>query len=109
MVEFYHIDPDRLYENIPRWQIEILIRQLPALEADEQLQLADAAMIPHAEEKAMKRRLKQLETIARGRLGGAPRGNKVRPAIQVERMSKEQAAAWLHEHGAKVVESNGGI
>jgi len=82
--------------RLPRWQLELLAEQLPALYATELLDRLTVTMAPHMERDARMRLIRQLERLIDT--------DEIEP-IEIIEHDPAKAAEWLKEHGWEVVQS----
>lgn len=93
-MRFYHVDPDRLW-RLPQWQLELLVEQLPALKAEEQLSRIDAASAPYAKDYERRSFIQRLLGLVRYREPRPPR-------VQVAEVDPQKAAQWFAQQGIRV-------
>lgn len=100
LTRFYAIDPERII-TMPTYLVMGLIRQMPAIQAEQQLAAIQAATLPHVGEKGQhqaRRAIRQLERLA---MRGLVPPNKREP-VEVIEVNPEKAREWAEARGIKI-------
>jgi hypothetical protein len=100
IVRFYHIDPERIL-NLPRWVVQLLVEQMPAIEAIEAQAAITAASAPHLTDRAFGRLLRRLERQAQPFMSEPEK-----PAPEIIEVNPEKAAEWFAAQGLVVVQAS---
>lgn len=97
LVRFYGLAPDEILA-LPMWQLAMLQWHLPALAAQEQLERAEAAVLPHVKEG--RDRARYMINLRRIATAAYPPPERRRP--EVVEQDPEKAREWFARRGIKV-------
>lgn len=82
--------------TLPRWQVQLLIRELPALDALENTATIEAVLAPYLKDHDRRALLRRLDRRMRSLRAPEPA-----PELPTDH-DPEQAAAWFAAQGIKV-------
>lgn len=100
LVRFYALDPERIM-TMPAFLLAGLIRQMPAIQAGQQLASIQAATLPHVGEKGRTQVQRVIRNLERQAMRGLDQPT-VRPKVEVIEHNPEKAREWALERGIKV-------
>lgn len=94
-MRFYNIDPDRFFE-LPIWQIDILSRQMPALDASDQLVGIDVATAPHLKRSDYREKIRHLRSVA------FTESRPIAQPMEKEEINPAKAEEWFASMGMRI-------
>ncbi|KPL89997.1 hypothetical protein [Herpetosiphon geysericola] len=94
-MRFYGIDPDRFFE-LPIFQLDILARQMPALDAGDQLTGIDIATAPHLKRSDYREKIRQLRNVA------FTEARPIAQPMEKEEINPAKAEEWFASMGMRI-------